>query len=351
MRLLSKTVATLLRLGALSGALVLGACSSTPDSQPAAQTWSIPDGGTDYGAKVDPLAYDWVNAVAYSGYRDGQSPNTNTYPTNAQILQDFQLVDQQWKMIRGYRVIEAQQAIDVIRTSDLPIKVFMCAWIGSQSSANDTEVAAAIQLANDPQYAPYIAAVIVGNEAQVSWSDHLVPTTQLIAEIQKVKAAISQPVTVADNWYWWSGGDANGGSAPAVANEIDFILGHFYPQMEEVINGTDTGNSIADAMARTITEYEQVQARFPGKYIAIGEAGWATAGSFSQTLPGDASPQNQKTYYPQLTSWAQQNNVLAFWFEAFDENWKDPTGEGLEAHWGLFTAERQPKPAISQFFP
>ncbi len=250
-------------------------------------------------------------------------------------------------MIRGYRVIEAQQAIDVLRANNLQIRVFMCAWVGSDESENDTEIAAAIQLANDPQYAPYIAAVIIGNEAQVSWSDHLVPTSQLIADIQKVKAAIVQPVTVADNWYWWSGGDANGGNAPAVANEIDFILGHFYPMMEEVINGAATGTTIDDAMAKTINEYKAVQQRFPDKYIAIGEAGWATAGNFSQTLTGQATTQNQTTYYGQLTSWAKENDVLAFWFEAFDENWKDPTGAGLEAHWGLFTADRQPKPAIS----
>ncbi len=97
MRLLSKTrgarprasfVDTLLRLGALAGALALGACSSSPEAPvetgPSIPAWSIPDGGVDYGPKVDPLAYGWVNAVAYSGYRNGQSPNTDTYPTSAQ---------------------------------------------------------------------------------------------------------------------------------------------------------------------------------------------------------------------------------------------------------------------------
>jgi exo-beta-1,3-glucanase (GH17 family) len=327
-----------------------GASDSGQDAPDAGPAWSIPDGGVDYGASVNPLAYGWVSSLAYSGYRNGQSPNTSIYPSNAEVLQDLQMVGQKWGIIRGYRVIEAQQALEVIRENNLPIKVFMTAWMGSDSAANTTEINAAIALANNPMYAPYIEAVIVGNECQVSWSDHLVPTSELIADIRLVKTSISQPVTVADNWYWWSGGDANGASAPLVANEVDFILGHFYPMMEEVINGSDTGVTIANAMQRTITEYQTVKDKYPVKYVAIGEAGWATAGTFDQTLAGQATQPNQQTYYQQLTAWAQENKVRTFWFEAFDENWKDPTGEGLEAHWGLFTADRQPKLVVSQYF-
>jgi exo-beta-1,3-glucanase (GH17 family) len=108
--------------------------------------------------------------------------------------------------------------------------------------------------------------------------------------------------------------------------------------------------TIATAVEKTSSEYQVVKSRYPGKYIGIGETGWPTAGSFDQTTAGEPSLANQKTYYEGLTAWAKENQVLTFWFEGFDESWKDPTGGGLEAHWGLFTADRKPKLAVSQDF-
>jgi hypothetical protein len=37
-----------------------------------------------------------------------------------------------------------------------------------------------------------------------------------------------------------------------------------------------------------------------------------------------------------------------FFFEAFDEPWK---GTGTEGHWGLFTVDREAKPAVQALFP
>jgi exo-beta-1,3-glucanase (GH17 family) len=42
--------------------------------------------------------------------------------------------------------------------------------------------------------------------------------------------------------------------------------------------------------------------------------------------------------------WTTKNNILTFFFEAFDEQWKgssDPMEP--EKHWGLFKADRTPK--------
>ena len=88
-------------------------------------------------------------------------------------------------------------------------------------------------------------AVNVGNEALVSWTDHLVPVDSLISYVRKVKKAIKQPVTVAENYDWW----VHHGSA--LASELDFISVHTYPLWE--------GKDIAEAMAFTMTNLQVVR--------------------------------------------------------------------------------------------
>jgi exo-beta-1,3-glucanase (GH17 family) len=49
-----------------------------------------------------------------------------------------------------------------------------------------------------------------------------------------------------------------------------------------------------------------------------------------------------------VTRWARESGTTTFFFEAFDENWKggDHPDE-VEKHWGLFRADRTPKPALA----
>ena len=57
----------------------------------------------------------------------------------------------------------------------------------------------------------------------------------------------------------------------------------------------------------------------------------------------------QKTYFQAISRWAKKQEVLVFWFEAFDEPWKgseDP--DEPEKHWGLYTVDRMPKRALTK---
>ena len=45
--------------------------------------------------------------------------------------------------------------------------------------------------------------------------------------------------------------------------------------------------------------------------------------------------------------WSGKNNVLVFFFEAFDEQWKGSSHPlEPEKHWGLYKADRSPKAAM-----
>ena len=173
----------------------------------------------------------------------------------------------------------------------------MCAWIGSDSAPPTPRRSyAAIALANNPSYAPHIEAVIVGNESQVSWSDgHLVPHQRSSSPTSATsRRASPSRVTVADNWYWWSGGDANGANLPA---------GRWPPRSTSSPARTSIPSWRRDHQRQRHRrdhrhrggedqqlEYQIVEVQVPGDLRRHrSETGWATAGSFDQTLSGDPS--------------------------------------------------------------
>jgi len=294
-----------------------------------------------------------VMAVAYSGFREGQHPDRGdgaVNPSAEEILEDLQiLLAHDFQLIRMYDSRgNTRDTLEVVRQKDLPIKVVLGIWLDAEFSnhegcpwlnepipdeklaanklKNAAEVERGIELAK--QFADIVVAVNVGNEALVDWNDHMVPLEQVIAYVRQVKGAIEQPVTVADNYVWWT---QNG--APLAA-EVDFLGVHTYPAWEE--------KTIDEALAFTIENIEGVQEALPDKPIVILEAGWATVASeFGER----ASETNQARYYAEMLKWATETKTTVFFFEAFDEPWKgDPDRPlGAEKHWGLFNVDRTPK--------
>ncbi len=85
----------------------------------------------------------------------------------------------------------------------------------------------------------------------------------------------------------------------------------------------------------------------PTLYIA--EVGWPSGANETRMLTYEGAtagiPQLQTfldTYVCQAN--ANGTTALSFYFEAFDEPWKDALYGGVEAHWGLFTADKKLKP-------
>ena len=238
--------------------------------------------------------------------------------------------------------------LELIREHDLPIKMLLGIWLDAEFSnhegcpwldepipeeklaantiANGVEIASAIKLANE--YEDIIVAINVGNEALVDWNDHMVPLEKVIQYVKQVKAATTQPVTVADNYEWWIQDGA------PLAEVVDFLGVHTYPAWED--------KTIDEALSYTIENIENVHAALPDKPISILEAGWATT---AEEFPAQASEENQARYYREILDWATEANDTVFFFEDFDEPWKgDPANvDGAEKHWGIFFVDRTPK--------
>lgn len=303
--------------------------------------------------KEDLLAGEF-KAVCYSGFRSGQHPDRGDgakNPTEAQILEDLNILTNGpgFKLIRLYDSGEnSLSVLKVINENKLEIKVLLgiwlqaelsnhesCAWLTepipqheleANKKANLQEIKRGIELANN--YPEIISAVNVGNEALVDWNDHKVDTDTLIAYVQKVKKAIEQPITVAENYEWWAA------KGQKLAAELDFISIHIYPIWE--------GRDIKDGIQYSIKNVQKVHKALPESKIVISEAGWA---SIASEFGDRASEDKQKQYFKWMMDWAKKRNISTFFFEAFDEEWKGNADNpmGAEKHWGLYTVDRKPK--------
>lgn len=299
-----------------------------------------------------------IMAVAYSGFREGQHPDRGegaVNPSDEEILEDLEiLIAHDFELIRLYDTDENSRAtLRLIQSHELPIKVLLGIWLRAEFSnhercawldepipdeelaanvlKNAAEIQRGIELAT--KYDDIVVAVNVGNEALVEWNDHMVPVENVIAYVQQVKAAIEQPVTVADNYEWWIR------DGKALAAEVDFLGVHTYAAWED--------KEIDEAIGYMTDNVIGVRTALPEKPIAILEAGWATvATEFGER----ASEANQARHFSELREWAEETNITVFFFEAFDEPWKgDPeTPHGAEKHWGLFNVDRTPKQVLRQ---
>lgn len=287
-------------------------------------------------------------AICYSGFRDGQYPG-GIYPNYNEVKEDLMLLHSHWKYLRLFDSdLHAEIVLDVIRNENLDFKVmlgtyieaeinnFNCPWGGvypqkvlDQNSVNNNQsILKLTEFAN--RYPDIIFSLSVGNEACVDWTDHLVPTEQVIRYVHEVKKRAIQPVTLCDNYAPWLS------KLEPLAHELDFISIHTYPVWE--YKGIDV------ALDYTKENYYSVAKKYPKKPVVITEAGWATKSNGKGILPENVNEKYQKIYFEKLMKWAEEERILTFYFEAFDESWKgSPEPLEPEKHWGLYKTDRTPK--------
>ncbi len=291
----------------------------------------------------------FAKAMCYSGFRNGQQPG-GIVPSYEEIKEDLLLLAPHCNYLRLYDCDEhALTVIKVILEEKLDFKLMLgayivaelnnhgCPWGGGiyeerqleeNRKMNDQKIQSLIDWSN--QYTEIICCVSLGNEACVDWTDHFVPVDRVIEFAKRVKKSIEQPITFCENYVPWLNY-----LAPLV-EVIDFISIHTYPVWEY--------KHINESVDYTIANYQMVANQYPQIPVVITEAGWATNSHGRGIHVEHVNEENQKIYYEDLMDWSIKNNVLTFFFEAFDEQWKgSPDPLEPEKHWGVFKADRTPK--------
>ncbi|MBT8320511.1 MAG: glycosyl hydrolase family 17, partial [Eudoraea sp.] len=83
--------------------------------------------------------------------------------------------------------------------------------------------------------------------------------------------------------------------------------------------------------------------------VHIGETGWATMSNGPYGADGSKAADEYKSgkYYRLIREWSNAAKVTCFYFEAFDEQWKDSDNPlGSENHFGLINLKGEAKYAI-----
>lgn len=347
----------------------------------------IPPDDTPFERRFIPEDVLARKAICYSGYRTGQSPETHTYPSKEQIKEDLQiLVEGGWGLIRLFDSgTHAERTLEVIAEENLDLKVMLGVWISgpdrTQGTENQKQLEAGIALAK--KYPDTVVAMSVGNEVLDDWSHVKTPVKDLVLYIRQVRKAVPLPVTTDDSYLpFLLGKDGNTDYANVieVAKAVDFLSLHAYALADAFWGSWDwkqekvPENERAIAMMNAAIAYtknaigwvrvKMAENDLPDIPIVIGEAGWKDTTKFVPKDAGDltdktiqyyfAHPVNQQYFYDQMMAWVYGDQKDAsspgalFYFEAFDEPWKDAYGDD---NWGLFDVNRKAKFVMWEEFP
>jgi len=161
-------------------------------------------------------------AICYSGFREGQSPESGIFPTYDEIKEDLLILQDHWKYLRLYDCDEhTDTVLEVIQKEKLDFKIMLGAYIGAEmnnfgcpwggfysekelaenKARNLNQIKKLIQLANE--YPDIIFSLSAGNEALVHWTDHYVPIQDVIKYVRLIKMGTKQPVTFCENYVPW----------------------------------------------------------------------------------------------------------------------------------------------------
>jgi exo-beta-1,3-glucanase (GH17 family) len=229
-------------------------------------------------------------------------------------------------------------------------------------------------------YPEIVKIIAVGNEAMVNWawSYYVKPRVILnwVNHLQDLKKQKKLPenlwITSSDNFASWGGGEESYHTEDlnSLIKAVDFISMHTYAFHDthynpsfwkfnknlkndfsdlEIIN-----KSMNNVHEYTISQYNSVKNYLDKigvkKQVHIGELGWSTV---SNELYGNngthaADEYKQALFFKKIREWTIKEKISCFYFEAFDEPWKDSQNNpnGSENHFGLFTVDGKAKYAL-----
>ena len=177
-------------------------------------------------------------------------------------------------------------------------------------------------------------------------------------------------ITSSDDFSSWGGGDPlyHTEDLEKLIKAVDYISMHTYAYHNSHYNPVfwKTPNHLKNlsdkekidaAMIRSLNfaknQYKGVlnymKSLGVDKPIHIGETGWASISDGHYGIDGSRATDEYKQgiYYKSLREWTKQEGISCFYFEAFDEQWKDAQNvEGSENHFGLINLKGQAKYAL-----
>mgnify|MGYP005748107453 CR=1 FL=1 len=333
-------------------------------------------------------------AICYEGYRER---SRDIQPSVDQLKEDLRILSAMGiRIVRTYNVqlAHASTLLKAIRElmyedPDFEMYVMLGAWIDCknawtdqepdhnvESEQNAGEIQRAVALVN--QYPEIVKILAVGNEAMVRWATSYFVQPAVILKwvnhLQDLKANGNLPkdlwITSSDDFSSWGGADSSYHTEDLakLAHAVDYISIHTYPyhnthynpnfwrvpieesklsDLEKVDAAMVRARDFAKMQYDSVANY--MKSIGVDKPIHIGETGWASIsdGFYGEEGSHAADEYKQGLYYKHMREWTDQAGISLFYFEAFNEQWKDSENPvGSENHFGLFGLKGEAKYAL-----
>jgi exo-beta-1,3-glucanase (GH17 family)/cellulose synthase/poly-beta-1,6-N-acetylglucosamine synthase-like glycosyltransferase len=260
-----------------------------------------------------------IQGFSFQPFQKDQDAVAGDQPTTAQVDADLARLADRTQSVRTYSTLGTLGEVPALARRH-GMTVTIGAWLDADRERNALEVEQAIALARRHGN---VTRIIIGNEVVLRGD---LPRGELVAHLERVRAATRQPVSTAEPWHVWI-------DEPELAEHVDFIAVHMLPYWE--------GVEVESAVAYIEDKMQRLEAAFPGKPIMIGEVGWPSDGRTRESAV--ASPANQALFLRRFLDHARGAGYRYYVMEAFDQPWKEQSEGQVGAYWGVYDADRRQK--------
>jgi GPH family glycoside/pentoside/hexuronide:cation symporter len=310
-----------------------GPDAAAPRSAPSAPRLGVLARGTGAASAAAPLSepeladlagefadalHSGVHGLCFSPYVEGQSPGSPV--DEAQIRARLGIIRPYTRWVRTFSCTDGHERTPRI-AHELGLKTLVGAWLGTDRTINEREIAGAIEIAR----AGHADILAVGNEVLLRED---LSEDELLDYMSRVRQAVPPdvPVGYVDAYYLFE-------RHPRITAACDVVLTNCYPFWE--------GCPRDQAIAYMQSMYQRTVAVAAGKKVVISETGWPHTGTaFHGAVP---TVEGAMRYFIDTFRWARRDDVEVFYFEAFDEAWKVGAEGDVGAYWGLWDKHGQPK--------
>ena len=288
---------------------------------------------TNIEIEQEPTVLDF-RGMAYGPFR-GVGPDKTEIVSRANLEEDMGILQEMGvNHIRSYGIGLGLNQIPFI-AAQYGITTATGTWIHAGNPDNFGEIDTALT-AEDVS-----SMIIVGNEVLTGGAGfNEAELVGFLEYAQNNRVDSSFPVATAEEWGFFAKQNPFNETEvlrTALGNATDVIIIHAHPAWHKV--------PVADAADWVLEKYNQVVSLYPEKRVILGETGWPSSSVPENELFTEA---NQLTFFTDLMKLIDENDIEAYLFQAFDENWKAEIYEGeyeIGPHWGVIEEARYAKPS------
>ncbi len=336
-------LAVVLIIGVVVGIVVAKHHNSNHAASPSTSNNNVLSGDPSK-FKKDPALHNSFWGMCYTPFKSQYEYGCGV--DLASVVEDVQTLSQLTSRVRLYGADCNVTALvlDAIQRTKTNLTIYPAIYL-DQSDPGDAawnRQVANITFALDNFGTDHVGGISVGNEYLLDGGS----ATNLLAYVQRFRT-----LATSKNWGMPIGtADAGSMLTATVAAGVDYFMAN--------VHAWFAGTLVADGPAWTYQYFENndanIAAAAPNKPAAyIAETGWPSGANDTQALTyvnengqvtgAKAGVSELQTFLDGYICEANTNGTGYFWFELYDEEWKNALYGGVEAHWGLFDTNKKLK--------